>query len=195
MDRKRWFVLFLVVMFLTACASAVPTFPDRDVHPPKAVPITKDKTVVKDKTIVEDKTVVDRPVSDMDLFHDAVSYLGNPEVTVDYLRAKSALELLVRTYPKSKWRNLSETFIRIIDNMQAYKVKSGSDRLLADKAQADKGRLLQESEQLKKEIRLLNDKHQTETTRLLQENEQLKKDIQLLKNLEIQLQKRERALR
>ena len=146
MDRKRWFVLFLVVMFLMACASAVPTSPGRDVHPPKAVPITKDKTVVKDKTIVEDKTVVDRPVSDMDLFHDAVSYLGNPEVTVDYLRAKSALELLVRTYPKSKWRNLSETFIRIIDNMQAYKVKSGSDRLLADKAQADKGRLLQESE-------------------------------------------------
>ncbi|PIZ19183.1 MAG: hypothetical protein COY50_11415, partial [Deltaproteobacteria bacterium CG_4_10_14_0_8_um_filter_43_12] len=59
----------------------------------------------------------------------------------------------------------------------------------------DKGRLLQESEQLKKEIRLLNDKQQTETTRLLQENEQLKKDLQLLKNLEIQLQKRERALR
>ncbi|MBI4619573.1 MAG: hypothetical protein HY739_05370 [Desulfobacterales bacterium] len=171
MDRKRWFVLFLAVMFLTACASAVPTFPDRDIHPPKGVPITKDKTVVKDKAIV------DRSMSDTDLFHDAVSYLGNPEVTVDYLRARSAFELLVKTYPKSKWRNLSETFIRIIDDIKAYQAKSISDQLLLDKAQADKGRLFQENEQLKKD------------------SEQLKKDIQLLKNLEIQLEKRERTLR
>jgi gas vesicle protein len=183
MDRKRWFVLFLAVMFLMACASAVPTSPDKDVHPPKTVPAIKEKDIG------------DRSVSDMDLFHDAVSFLDNPEVTADYLRARSAFELLVRNYPKSKWRNLSETFIRIIDDIQAYQAKSRSDQLLLDKAQADKGRLLQESEQLKKEIRLLNDKHQTETTRLLQENEQLKKDIQLLKNLEIQLEKRERTLR
>ena len=183
MDKKRWFVLLLVVMFLMACASAVPISPDKTVYPPKTVPVIKEKEIA------------DRPMSDTDLFHNAVSHLGNIEVTADYLRARSEFELLVKTYPKSRWYSLSETFIRIIDNMQAYKVKSGSDRLLADKAQADKGRLLQESEQLKKEIRLLNDKHQTETTRLLQENEQLKKDIQLLKNLEIQLEKRERTLR
>ncbi|MEW6615685.1 MAG: hypothetical protein AB1401_09495 [Thermodesulfobacteriota bacterium] len=177
MDRKRWFVLFLLVMFLTACASAVPTFPDRDVSPPKAVPITIDNALAKDKPVVEDKPVIDRSISDTDLFHDAVSYLDNSKVTADYLKAKTAFELLVKSYPKSKWRNLSEMFIKIIDDMQAYKVKSGSDRLLADKAQADKGRLFQENEQLKKD------------------NEQLKKDIQLLKNLEIQLEKRERALR
>ena len=183
MYKKRWFVLSLMIMFLMSCASAVPISPDKTVYPPKTVPVIKEKDIV------------DRSMSDTDLFHDAVSYLGNIEVTADYLRARSAFELLVKTYPKSKWRNLSETFIRIIDDIKAYQAKSISNQLLLDKAQADKGRLLQESEQLKKEIRLLNDKQQTETTRLLQENEQLKKDIQLLKNLEIQLQKRERTLR
>ena len=183
MYKKRWFVLSLMITFLMSCASAVPISPDKTVYPPKTVPVIKEKDIV------------DRSMSDTDLFHDAVSYLGNIEVTVDYLRARSEFELLVKTYPKSKWRNLSETFIRIIDDIKAYQAKSISDQLLLDKAQADKGRLLQESEQLKKEIRLLNDKQQTEITRLLQENEQLKKDIQLLKNLEIQLQKRERTLR
>jgi hypothetical protein len=34
-----------------------------------------------------------------------------------------------------------------------------------------------------------------ETAKLIQENEQLKKDIQLLKSLEVQLEKREKMLR
>lgn len=183
MDRKRWFALFLAITFLAACASAVPVSPDKTAHPPKTVPVIKEKEIV------------DRSMSDTDLFRDAVSRLGNLEVTADYVRARSAFELLVRTYPKSKWHSLSETFIRIIDDIKAYQAKSISGRLLLDKVQADKGRVLQENEQLKKEIRLLNDKQQAETTRLFQENEQLKKDIQLLKNLEIQLDKRERTLR
>ena len=51
------------------------------------------------------------------------------------------------------------------------------------------------NEQLKKDIRLLNEKFQAELTACQQENEQLKKDLQLLKDLEMQLDKREKMLR
>jgi len=79
--------------------------------------------------------------------------------------------------------------------MQLCKAKNVSDQKLIEKADADRGKLRGENEQLKREIRLLDDKFQAEMTKLRQENEQLKKDIQLLKNLEIQLDKREKMLR
>jgi hypothetical protein len=41
----------------------------------------------------------------------------------------------------------------------------------------------------------LSEKYQAELAELQQENEQLKNDLQLLKNLEIQLDKREKMLR
>src|SRR3989304_2844853 len=49
-----------------------------------------------------------------------------------------------------------------------------------------------EEELLKKELRLLNEKYQSEVAALQQENDQLKRDLQLLKNLELQLDKREK---
>ena len=56
--------------------------------------------------------------------------------------------------------------------------------------------------QLKRQVRTLKEKMQAETTGLTQDNEQLKqdnellkKDIQSLKNLEIELEKRDRKLR
>ncbi len=88
---------------------------------------------------------------------------------------------MLNTYPKSKWRGLAETFIRLID----------TDVQLIEKAKEDNARLLKENEQVKKDNRRLLE----ETAKLIQENEQLKKDIQLLKNLEVQLEKREKMLR
>lgn len=50
-------------------------------------------------------------------------------------------------------------------------------------------------EGLRDGIRQTEEKYSAELIRLQQENEQLKKDIQQLKNLEIQLEKREKMLR
>jgi hypothetical protein len=54
---------------------------------------------------------------------------------------------------------------------------------------------LLENESLRKNLKQTHERLQTETQKLLAENEQLKKDLQLLKDLEIQLERRERMLR
>jgi cell shape-determining protein MreC len=60
---------------------------------------------------------------------------------------------------------------------------------------AERGRLLQENEQLKKNVRELTERQQAEAGSLAQENERLRLDLQRLKALEIELEKRERMLR
>jgi phage host-nuclease inhibitor protein Gam len=68
-------------------------------------------------------------------------------------------------------------------------------RLDKQRAQNDHGKLAREMEGLRDGIRQTEEKYSAELIRLQQENEQLKKDIQQLKNLEIQLEKREKMLR
>jgi len=164
LNRKIWkkyykIVFFIMFLWLGACAS--PMIPPGSVS--SLLP------------------------SDEELFHGGLSYMGSNGQPVDYGKARSAFDTLVNTYPKSKWRGLSERLIRLIDECQSCQEKN----LLGNKTQSDKNKLLQENERLKKDIRQL----QSETARLSQENEQLKNDIQLLKNLEIQLDKREKMYR
>ena len=59
-----------------------------------------------------------------------------------------------------------------------------SERLALERANTDKSRLFKEIEMLK-----------TEAVKLQHENDQLKNDILLLKQLEIQLEKREKRLK
>ena len=98
---------------------------------------------------------------------------------------------MLKTYPKSKWRGLSETFIRLIDIEQLYEEQCRTDLQFIERAKGENTRLLKENEQVKKD----NHRMLEETAKLIQENEQLKKDIQLLKSLEVQLEKREKMLR
>lgn len=128
---------------------------------------------------------------DAELFQGGMFHLGSPEQPPDYGKAKAAFSALINTYPKSKWRGLSEQLIRLIDETQACQAKS----VLAEKTREDRERLVLENEKLKQDIRQLNDKLKADTARLSEENEQLKKDIKLLKNLEIQLEKRDKTLR
>ena len=139
--------------------------------------------------------MIEKTLSDSALFIEGIFYLGGPGRETDYTKARSAFDVLLKMHPESKWRTLSEVLLRLIDEMQLCQAKNVSDRMLIEKADADRGKLREENEQLKKEVRLLDDKFQAEMTKLHQENEQLKKDIQLLKNLEIQLDKREKMLR
>jgi hypothetical protein len=129
--------------------------------------------------------------SDADIMHEGITFLGSPGKANDYARAKTAFDTLLKTYPESKWRNLSETLITLIDTMQSCREKD----LLLNKAEQETSRLLHDNDRLKKEVWHLNDKLKTETARLSEENEQLKKDIQLLKNLEVELEKRDKMLR
>ncbi|MDI6776058.1 MAG: hypothetical protein QMD03_02275 [Syntrophales bacterium] len=175
MKRIQNFILWLFIVLLGACAHTLPPPIDRT-SPPGIISPLKEKT-------------------DSALFNEGMFYLGGLEQMADYTKARSAFDALLKVHPESKWRSLSEVLLRLIDEMQLCKAKNVSDRKLIEKADADIGRLRGENEQLKREIRLLDDKFQAEMTKLRQENEQLRKDIQLLKNLEIQLDKREKMLR
>ena len=129
--------------------------------------------------------------SDKDIFNQGLSYLGGHEQAADYAKARSRFDELLKGYPNSKLRNLSDMLIRLIDDIESCKEKSKADIPLIDKVKEEKDRLLRENEQLKKESRRLLEL----TVKLVQENEQLKKDIERLKSLEVQLEKREKMLR
>ncbi len=72
---------------------------------------------------------------------------------------------------------------------------SRQDRAPDRQTLTEKEWLLQENDRLKKTVRELTDKLQAEKASLSQENEQLRKDLKRLKDLEIELEKRERMLR
>ncbi len=137
---KLLFILSLVILCASACAV---------VPPEKKVPYPEGK-------------IISGLPSDEDLFLIGTSYLGNSEIIPDYFNAKAAFEKLVKTYPDSRWRSASVRLIALIDEVQMLKQKKP---VAAD------------------------------ALRLMQENEQLKKDIERLKRLEIESEKRAKTLR
>jgi hypothetical protein len=105
---------------------------------------------------------------------------------------------LIQLYPESRWRPAAEAFIRLIDEREAFRERGLRERLLADTAQADRARAVQEDELLRKTVRELTERLERQRAELLslaKDNEQLKQDIQRMKTLEIELEKRERSLR
>lgn len=169
--KHRKYLIFLLLVLLGACSS-LPS-------PPGTPPRANDRSWFKSSP------------ADVDIFYQGISYLGDEEKAADYAKAKEAFNELLKTYPKSKWRGLAETFIHLIDMEQLYEEQSRTDLQLIEKAKVDNVSLLKENEQVKKDNRRLLE----ESAKLIQENEQLKKDIQLLKSLEVQLEKREKMLR
>jgi len=138
-----------------------------------------------------EKSWFKRGPSDVDIFYQGLSYLGDKDRAIEYDKAKEAFNEVLKKYPKSKWRGLSETFIRLIEMEQLYEEQYRTDMQVIDKLKEDKVKLFKDNEQLKKDNRRLLE----ETAKLIQESEQLKKDIQLLKSLEVELEKREKMLR
>jgi hypothetical protein len=169
-DYRRY-LIFILLALLAACSS----LPSPPSNPPRP----------------NDRSWFNRSPADEIIFYQGMSYLGDKEKAADYAKAKATFEEVLKKYPKSKWRGLSDTFIRLIDMEQLYEEQCRTDLQFIEKAKEENARLIKENEQAKKDNRRLLE----ETVKLLQENEQLKKDIQLLKSLEVQLEKREKMLR
>jgi len=131
-------------------------------------------------------------LSDEQLFTEALSYLSNEKKEPNYTEAKFKLENLIAQYPKSKWIDASVALLTSLDRISALQNKLKQER---QKNQGENIKLAKEIELLRDNAKQLEDKSSTEIARLQQENEQLKRDIQQLKNLEIQLEKREKMLR
>jgi hypothetical protein len=178
MNRTRNFLFCLLIILVGACAHRPPSTADKT-SPPKIVPPVQEGTALSDSV----------------LFNEGMLSLGGSGRAADYTKARTAFDILLKTYPASKKRDLSEALLHLIDEVLLCQEKNIAARLMIDKADAEKRSLREGNEQLKSDLKLLGDKFQAEITKLREENEQLKKDIQLLKKLEIQLDKREKMLR
>lgn len=121
-------------------------------------------------------------------FTKGLAFLENQQNDPDYAKARAALAELLEKYPRSKWRDPAVSLIRLLDERTKLQGENFSDQAALNKAKG-------ENDQLKRDLRAVNDRLQAETARLTQESEQLKKDLQLLKDLELQLDKRDRKLR
>jgi hypothetical protein len=130
--------------------------------------------------------------ADKELFEDALSYLSNKKKEPNYSEAKAKLENLVHQFPQSKWVAAAQALLSSLDRISALQVQLKQER---QKVQGEQVKLTKEIDGLRDNGKQIEGKYSAEIIRLQQENEQLKKDIQQLKNLEIQLEKREKKLR
>jgi len=97
------FAIFFMIGSLAACVS---------------LQIAVDKV-----TYPEEELVAELP-SDEDLFLLGTSYLGGSSgLNPDYFNAKLAFQRLLENYPESQWRDLSQTFIILIEEIESLKAK------------------------------------------------------------------------
>jgi hypothetical protein len=210
--RKRvrdGLIWMAAVALLAGCAGTAPTIERTDdVSKPthiEAVPAKPETEGKNNVAVVVQKPLAPEPPApppvtppvlheDQDLFFAGIALL-DPPGSSDPAPARLVFAELVERYPQSRWRSAAETVLRLIDAGEAARSAGLRSELLREKGDAERSRALQENEQLKKTVRELTEKLQTATASLTQENEQLKKDLQQLKNLEIELEKRERMLR
>ncbi len=166
---KNIAVLFICILLLGACAT------DRTA-------VTKEPGEVADNK----KLVAERPPTAEDLLTAAATALTQPDATatVSDVKARGLLNRLIQTYPDSQWRNTAEALIMLMDLQAACEAKIKGDRQICERILSQKIKCEESENQCRQEA-----------TRLLQENEQLKKDLQNLKNLEIELEQRNRGLR
>jgi hypothetical protein len=139
--------------------------------------------------------IANRIQSDTNLFQEGFVLLGTSGKPADYGKARQLFDQLIRGYPQSKWRSYAETYRQLLDDVNVAFDRASIAHADAKKTQTEMEALRLSLEQVKKSNRLLQEKVNTETARLLQENEQLRSDLQRLKQLEIDLQRRDRSSR
>jgi hypothetical protein len=192
MERKLWIALYFLIALLSACATTLPPVADQSGPPqtvmPAIVAATEAKADAALSTAIPEK-------KDEELFHQALHQIAGPFNQEASSAARQKLETLLSDYPQSQWTETARATLRLIGELDTYRLRLPSEQDMVQKLATDRKRILQENEQVKKELRLVSEKYQAELAELQQENEQLKKDLQLLKNLEMQLDRREKMLR
>jgi hypothetical protein len=193
MDGRLWIFLYLLVALLGACVAPLPPVADQARPPQPVTPaiVTSDDA----KSSPLGSLFSTEKKKDEELFLQALHQITGPLNQETSSIARQKLESLLSDYPQSKWSDAARATLRLIGELDTYRQRLPIEQDMVQKLATDRKRTLQENEQLKKELRLLSEKYQAELAELQQENEQLKKDLQLLKNLEMQLDRREKMLR
>ena len=197
MDKKSWIVIYFLLLLVGACATPPRTLDDQPPKSPQTVIPAIQAAPAADETKPHPFGSIFRKEEekDRDLFIQAMHQMANPLNQDDYSAAKRTLESLLSVYPQSKWTESARATLHLIADVDNYRQRLPIEQDMVQKLATDRNRTLHENEQLKKDLRQLSDKYQADLAALQQENEQLKKDLQLLKNLEIQLDRREKLLR
>jgi hypothetical protein len=191
MDLKRWIVLYCLVAVLSACTA--PLRPDQATPPQTVAPVIVPADEVKSSPL--GPLVSTETKKDEELFLQAMQQIAGPLNQDASATARQTLESLLSGYPQSKWNDAARATLRLIGELDTYRHRLPVEQDMVQKLATDRNRIIQENEQLKKDLRLMSEKYQAALAERQQENEQLKKDLQLLKNLEIQLDRREKMLR
>lgn len=193
MDKKRWIVLSMLFILVSACAAPLPPVADQTAPPPAVTAVIAPPDEVKSSAFGSLFTMEKK--KDEELFLQALHQIAGPLNQESSVAARQALESLLSGYPQSKWNDAARATLHLIGEWDACSQRLSVEQDMVQKLATDRNRTLRESEQLKKELRQLSATYQTELAALQQENDQLKKDLQLLKNLEIQLDRRGKTLR
>jgi hypothetical protein len=196
MNRLQMIPIFVgALLFLAGCAVA-----------PPAERAGETKIVVATPSALPGEKPDARPplTEDHDLFTEGLVLLNAPDRSERAL-ARAAFVSLIERYPQSRWRVAAEAFIGLIDAVAASAEAGRREELLTEQLLAERtrteqiwaelGGVMKENESLKTKLRELTEQLQKETMSLTQENEKLKRDLRRLKDLEIELEKRERMLR
>jgi hypothetical protein len=105
------------------------------------------------------------------------------------------LEDLIKTAPPGSWQDSAAGVLHLLTEQTENGRRLAALEEKARQITAERDKARQDNEQLQRGLRLPNEQCRAELAVLQQENEQLKKDMQLLKNLEIQLNAREKERR
>jgi ABC-type phosphate transport system auxiliary subunit len=184
---SRAIATILAMLILAGCAATPPPVvpPPGEVAPAPVQPVPP-----------APPARVELPPSrpDLALFDEGVALLKSAERS-GTVSAREVFSLLLKNHPQSRWRPAAEAYLYLIDTGDVLREASRKGQIMTENLLAERGRLLQENEQLKKNVRELTERQQAEAGSLAQENERLRLDLQRLKALEIELEKRERMLR
>jgi hypothetical protein len=193
MERKHWIALYFWIALLSACVTPLPPVANQSGPPQTVTPAMVRADEAKSGTALS--IPIPATNKDAELFLQALHQVAGPFNQEASSAARQKLETLLSDSPQGQWSEAARVTLRLIGELDTYRQRLSSEQDMVQKLATDRKRTLQEYEQVKKELRLLNEKYQTELAELQQENEQLKKDLQLLKNLEMQLDRREKLLR
>jgi len=178
----KWIPLFSVAcLFLLDC---VQPLPQGSPPPPVGPPPPEIKAEPAPPMIKETPR-------DDELFWQELTPLLSALSDKEYGDVSDAMERFVKNHRESKWALAAQSTLLLLKERESYRKKYEQLQVQLEKQQVERAKLFKENEQLKKESRLLEETLEN----LKRENEQLKRDLEMLKNVELELNKREKMLR
>lgn len=130
--------------------------------------------------------------SDKELYQQALADLANDHRAPRYDSAKATLERLLKEHPQSRWAESAKVMVELISERSRLDARIQKDQ---KQSKALEEKAMRELAAIKEQLKAQEEKYAADIARVKQENEKLQMDLHELRNLELQLEKREKMLR